>query len=46
MSIRDFFQRITPKDKGIFVHVPVNAEEEAANDAIGNEDDDLLATAN
>ena len=45
MSIRDFFQRITPIDKGIFVPVPVNVEEEAANDAVGDEDNDLLAMA-
>ena len=45
MSIRDFFQHITPKDKGIFVPVPVNAKEEATNDAIGDEDNDLPAMA-
>ncbi|XP_062521821.1 uncharacterized protein LOC134196634 [Corticium candelabrum] len=43
MSICNFFQRITPKDKSVFVPIPFNAEEEAANDAVGDEDNDLLA---
>ena len=33
------------KDKGIFVPVLFNAEEEAANDAVGDEDNDLLPMA-
>ena len=43
MSIRDLFQCIMPKDNGIFVAIPFNAEEEAANDAVGDEARDLLA---
>ncbi len=43
MSIHDFFQRIMPKDNGIFVPIPFNAEEEAANNAVGDEARDLLA---
>ena len=45
MLICDFFQHITPKEKSIFVPVPVNGEEEVANDAVGDENTDLLATA-
>ena len=43
MSIRDFFQHIMPKDNGIFVSILFNAEEEAANDVVGDEARDLLA---
>ena len=43
MSIRNLFQRIMPKDNGIFVPIPFNAEEEATNVAVGDEARDLLA---
>ena len=43
MLIRDFFQRIMPKDNGIFVPILFNAEDEAANDVVGDEAKDLLA---
>ncbi len=32
-----------PKDNGIFVPIPFNAEEEAANDAVGDEARELLS---
>ena len=32
-----------PKDKGVFVSIPFNAEEEAVNDAVGDEVKYLLA---
>ena len=34
MSIREYFNRSTPRDRGIFLPTPLNEVEQAANDVV------------